>query len=98
MNEHDIIRQKVLVRAATDGAFRQGLIKDPKAALTQALGASAASLRIQFVDNKDLDAVYVLPEFVGERNLTPEELEAVAGGWCVITCNQGSCIKTSATL
>ena len=96
MNDQDI-RKKVLVRAATDRAFRQELVKDSKAALTQAFGASAAQVKIQFIDNPNLDFVYLLPEYVGERDLTPEELEAVAGGWCGGSCGL-SCGKTSRQL
>jgi hypothetical protein len=71
----------VLSRSATDKAFRQLLLSDPRAAIAEATGqAVPANFRVAFVENT-ADATVVLPPVVSETaELSDSELEAVAGG------------------
>jgi lactobin A/cerein 7B family class IIb bacteriocin len=71
----------LLVRSATDPAFRTKLLTDWRAALAEFNGAEyTGATEIVFVENK-ADATIVLPDFV-EMNaeLSEQELETVAGG------------------
>jgi hypothetical protein len=73
--------QSLLSRSATDRAFRDTLIADPRAAIAEFTGREAPeSLNVAFVENQ-ADATIVLPPFVDPANeLSEAELEAVAGG------------------
>lgn len=69
-----------VARSATDKAFRQRLLTDSKAALSEYTGAAVTDVNIVFVENK-ADATIVLPDLVGsESELSDRELEVVAGG------------------
>lgn len=75
----------VLSRAATDAAFRQELLREPRAAIRDAFGVQIPDdFRIRFVErDPDLDALVVLPDFREEPEdsvLSEEELEMVSGG------------------
>lgn len=104
LNDDDskLLRQ-VLARASTDAAFRQALLANPHAAVEQGTGVRLpADLRVQFAEQPaDVDAYIVLPRAItSTEELTPEELEAVAGGTtmeeiCWDTCDN-TC-KTSCT-
>ena len=70
----------VLARSATDSAFRQKLLTNSKAALSEYTGTTVTDVNIVFVENKG-DATIVLPDPVGtESELNERELEVVAGG------------------
>lgn len=76
--------QALLSRSATDNAFRQQLLTNPRAALATFSGKSVAdipeSVNIKFVENT-VDATIVLPNFVDpDAELSDRELETVAGG------------------
>lgn len=89
--------QELLTRSAVDHDFRTALLTDPRGALEQAAGKSLPdNLRIKFIEkDADCDAMFVLPDPVNRDELTPEQLEAVAGGcegdieiditWCWFT-------------
>jgi hypothetical protein len=72
---------EVLTRSATDMPFRQLLLSDPRAALSQHFGVEApASVNLAFIENK-ADATVVLPNVIDPNaELSDAELEAVAGG------------------
>lgn len=74
--------QELLARSAVDSEFRSSLLTDPRTALTQAAGREIpANLRVKFIEkDADCDAMFVLPDPVAADELTPEQLEAVAGG------------------
>ncbi|MEO5816989.1 MAG: NHLP leader peptide family RiPP precursor [Gemmatimonadaceae bacterium] len=99
--DDDKLLREVLVRSASDATFRSQLIADPHAAVKNATGvALPADLKIQFVEQpKDIDALLVLPNSVeGDGELSPEELEAVAGGLAEMEAIcWGTCDKTCGT-
>lgn len=74
--------QEVLARSAVDGEFRAGLLTDPRNALEKATGKQLPeNLRVKFIEkDTDCDAMFVLPDPVSPDELTPEQLESVAGG------------------
>lgn len=71
----------VLRRSATDLDFRQQLLADPTAALTEVLGrAPSHPVNLVFVENH-ADVTLVLPDPIDHAaELSEEELEMVAGG------------------
>jgi hypothetical protein len=74
--------QELLARSAVDNDFRTALLTDPRAALEQAAGKEIPeNLSVKFIEkDADCDAMFVLPDPVRSDELTPEQLEAVAGG------------------
>ena len=77
----DQAMQKLLARSATDRDFRQLLLSDSRAALSQHFGREAPeSMNIAFIENR-ADATVVLPDVIDtDAELSEGELEAVAGG------------------
>ena len=73
--------QALQSRAATDWDFRQKLLSDPRAAVSEFTGnAVPDSFNVAFVENK-ADATIVLPDYVDpDSELSEDELEAVSGG------------------
>jgi hypothetical protein len=115
LNEDDSkLLNDVLNRSATDPSFRTQLIKSPHAAVKAAFGVTLPTdLAIRFVEQPaDIDALIVLPNYIeADGELTPSELESVAGGmseaaavcWdtCKTTCDrscQTTCDVTSVTV
>jgi hypothetical protein len=74
--------QEVLARAARDRDFRQQLLNDPRRGIQETFGlVIPAEFRIKFVErDPSLDALIVLPEYIGDDVLSDEELDSVAGG------------------
>jgi lactobin A/cerein 7B family class IIb bacteriocin len=84
--------QALLTRSATDMAFRNQLLTEPRAALAAFAGKDVSALgdvpNIVFIENK-ANATIVLPDPIDpEAELSAEELEAVAGGAtpCILSC------------
>lgn len=80
---------RLLARSATDAAFRQKLLTDPRAAVEEFTGRPVSEgFNVRFVENK-ADATIVLPDAIDPAaELSDQELEAVAGGstlGCVAT-------------
>jgi len=73
--------QALLARSATDREFRQKLLTDPRAAISEATGRELPeSYNVKFVENT-ADATVVLPDPVQpSAELADSELETVAGG------------------
>ena len=71
----------LLVRSATDAAFRAKLIANPHETLSEFLGSPIdPSTTIAVVENR-VDDTFVLPPMVGPGAELPEhDLEAVSGG------------------
>ncbi|WP_405452895.1 NHLP leader peptide family RiPP precursor [Paenibacillus sp. HJGM_3] len=71
----------VFAKAATDKAFRALVLENPNEAVRQAAGVEIPpGMTVRFVENDGVDATLVLPDFVGDSELSDEQLEAVAGG------------------
>ncbi len=78
--------QAVLARSATDWEFRQKLLTDPRAALSEFSGRQVREdLNVVFIENH-ADATIVLPDPQDQSvELSEEELEAVAGGVDIVS-------------
>jgi hypothetical protein len=73
----------VLARSASDRAFRQALLTNPRAAIRDAFGIEIpVTFRIKFVErDADLDALVVLPDLQSsDVELSDDALESVSGG------------------
>lgn len=69
-----------IARSATDKAFRQKLLTNSKAALSEHMGVAVTDVNLVFVENTG-DATIVLPDPIGTATeLSDRELEVVAGG------------------
>ncbi|GEM_PF-1401113 len=94
--EQGTVLTDILTRSTSDMAFRQRLMSEPKATLEEALGYTLPDgFSIQIAENRQADLSIVLPDLVtSEETLSDEDLEAVAGGICLISC-AASCAVTS---
>ena len=72
--------QELLLKAAQDDAFRETLLANPKAALSQFLGTELpAELKVSVVENTPTTLTLVIPPKLNDE-LDDTDLEAVAGG------------------
>jgi hypothetical protein len=79
------IEQKIQERAAWDKEFRQSLRADPKKTLGEFLGVDVPEdVQVKLVEEQPRTFFVVLPympaDAPAEKQLSSEELEAVAGG------------------
>jgi hypothetical protein len=82
--------EAINARAVVDGDFRKKLLAEPREVIYQEFGIELPpSFRVRFIEkDPELDALFVLPDYLPEAaELSDMELEAVAGGWCMVTCN-----------
>ncbi len=87
------VMQEILTRAAVDEEFRAALKSDPHAALDAQGCVLPPDFRIKFVEkDPDVDVLFVLPDSIDtNRELSPEDLDAVAGGDGFVPPNDLKC-------
>jgi hypothetical protein len=89
----------VLRRSAIDPEYRARLLADPRAAIQEETGFELpAGYRVQFAEKPEgVDDLIVLPNLIPDAaELTEEELEAIAGGNCTVTCTCSACSQSCA--
>ena len=76
------VQARLMARAATDPAFRQQLLANPRATLEQELKTTLpAELEVQVVEETPTRLCLVLPMVQApQRELSPGELDRVSGG------------------
>ncbi len=75
----EMLRQ-IVEKSALDTDFRQQLLADPKAAISDELGISIPDSMNIMVHESDMQTVHLaLPP---DPNITEEQLEAVSAGLC----------------
>ncbi len=82
--------ERMLARSATDRAFRERLLEDPRAAVAEFTGKPVSeipeSFNLRFVENT-AGATIVLPDFADPTaELSESELETVSGGTTTLPC------------
>lgn len=83
MKQAEQTMQRLLARSATDRAFRQTLVTNPRAAIAEYTGRDITEIgefNVVFVENKASATVVLPPAVDPAAELSAEELEAVAGG------------------
>ena len=90
--EEEKLLAELKTRAAVDPDFRKRLLDAPREAIAEiAGGAPPSDLRIRFIEKPaDVDVLLILPDQPRREEMTPEELERVAGG-CIFSCGIDSC-------
>ena len=98
------LEQKLIEKAWKDETFKQELIGNPKAVISQESGLQIPeNLEIEVLQETANKAYFVLPEApaqVGtDRELSEADLETVAGGInvCVFVTSVSQCIRRSKT-
>ena len=80
MRTGDEMQQHIVEKSALDEAFRQALLADPKAAISQELGITIPESMSIEVHESDMQTVHLaLPP---DPNITEEQLEAISAGLC----------------
>lgn len=85
-NTKQAIENQIYSKALKDEAFRESLIKDPKAALESELGVKLPdNINIHVNENSATDFYLTIPG-KSDGELTEEELSGVSGGWSPCIC------------
>ncbi len=81
-------------RLASDPAFRQLLIEDPRSAVSQLVGMDLPDVVTVTVHEESLTGIHiVLPSVPGQGELADDELELAAGGaMCFMNFGTSSCL------
>ena len=80
MRTGDDMQQHIIEKSALDEAFRQALLADPKATISQELGITIPESMTIKVHESDMQTVHLaLPP---DPNITEEQLEAISAGLC----------------
>jgi hypothetical protein len=94
VNARKALEAKLIDRAMKDAAFREELVRDPKAVFARELGISVPdSIHVQVLEESSTTVYLVLPQAPASAGteLSDQELEAVAGGWSATTAECGTC-------
>jgi hypothetical protein len=79
------MERRLIARSLEDGAFRQRLLEDPRAAVEEEIGMRLSeSVQVRVVEESAQTIYLVLPSTspIGEGGeLSDQALESVAGGW-----------------
>jgi len=74
------VLKKIYEKAATDRTYRVLCLSQPEAAIKQVTDRPMPEgFKVRFIENT-ADATFVLPDFIGDTELSDEQLEAVVGG------------------
>lgn len=83
---------KIVMKSLENPEFRQQLIANPKAVLSQELDQQIPdNITIEVLEETDQKIYLVLPPAPVEEELSEKQLEAVAGGNWVVVCGDGCC-------
>ena len=88
------LEAKLIDRALQDDAFRQELVRDPKGIVERELGSAIPEhIQVQVLEESPTTVYLVLPPPVpgAGAELSDADLEAVAGGWTLITAECNTC-------
>jgi hypothetical protein len=86
MTNRKEIEKQIAIKALENSEFRQQLITNPKAILSQELGKQLPDdITVEVVEETNKKIYLVIPSEVVSEELSEEQLEAVAGGnWIVV--------------
>jgi hypothetical protein len=74
------VLKKIYEKAATDRTYRELCLSQPEAAVKQVTDRPLpGGFTVRFIEST-ADATFVLPDFIGDSELSDEQLEAVVGG------------------
>ena len=80
MKSGDEMLKQIVDKSALDADFRQQLLSDPKATISEELGVTIPDSMNVVVHESDMQTVHLaLPP---DPNITEEQLEAVSAGLC----------------
>ncbi len=80
MRSGDEMLEQLVQKSAQDADFRQALLADPKATITEELGITIPDSMTIKVHESDMQTVHLaLPP---DPNISEEQLEAISAGLC----------------
>ena len=80
MRSGDQMLQQIVQKSAVDDSFRQALLSDPKATISEELGVTIPESMTIKIHESDMQTVHLaLPP---DPNITEEQLEAISAGLC----------------
>ena len=86
-NTKQSVENMIYMKALKDDAFRESLLRDPKATVEDAIGTKLPdNVNIHVNENTATDIYLSIPAKSSSEQLTDAELSGVAGGWTPCTC------------